>query len=166
MPIANLGTKHITAAQITAFDTALDQLITILNTVSQNLTDEERMRFSKINEKNKLLANAVYDHFLSQPDLKSPDVDWTEFTADYNDRKFADTRADKLTRVLRLITDFKIVHDYDNYQDALTDYDYTKYKSGTNATGYSEKHAYLKQFFPNTGGSNTPEADTPETTAS
>ena len=155
MPIANLGTKHITAAQITAFDTALDALITIATAVTQNLTEEERSKYGSIQERNKLLANGVQDYSTTQPTLRSPDVDWTEFNADFADRKFADTRADKINTLLRMITDFKIVHDYDNYQDALTDYDYTKYKSGTNTPGYSEKHNYLKQFFPNTGGGGT-----------
>lgn len=158
MPISNLGSKHITAAQITAFDTALDTLITLATAFTQNLTDDERSRYGSIQERNKLLANGVQDYSATQPTLRSPDVDWTEFNADYNDRKFADTRADKIKTLHRMITDFKIVHDYDNYQDALTDYDYTKYKSGTNTPGFTEKQTYLKQFFPNTGNtlSTTP----------
>lgn len=156
MPINNLGKKHITAAQITDFDKALADLLAIVTDITTNLTDEERSRFGSINEKNKLFVNGVLDYATTQPDLKSPDVDWTEFQADYDDRKFADTRADKIENLLRMLTDFKIVHDYDNYQDSLTDYDYTKYKASTSALGYNEKQAYLRQFFPNTGGSNTP----------
>ena len=159
MPINNLGKKHITAAQMTDFDKALADLLAIATTITTNLTDEERSRFGSINEKNKLFVNGVLDYATTQPDLKSPDVDWTEFQADYDDRKFADTRADKIENLLRMLTDFKIVHDYDNYQDSLTDYDYTKYKASTSAPGYTEKQAYLRQFFPNTGGSNTPPSE-------
>ena len=159
MPINNLGKKHITAAQITDFDKALADLLAIATNITTNLTDEERSRFGSINEKNKLFVNGILDYATTQPDLKSPDVDWTEFQADYDDRKFADTRADKIENLLRMLTDFKIVHDYDNYQDSLTDYDYTKYKASTSAPGYTEKQAYLRQFFPNTGGSNTPPSE-------
>ncbi len=159
MPINNLGKKHITAAQITDFDKALADLLAITTTITTNLMDEERSRFGSINEKNKLFVNGVLDYATTQPDLKSPDVDWTEFQADCDDRKFADTRADKIENLLRMLTDFKIVHDYDNYQDSLTDYDYTKYKASTSAPGYTEKQAYLRQFFPNTGGSNTPPSE-------
>ena len=159
MPINNLGKKHITAAQITDFDKALADLLAIVTTITTNLMDEERSRFGSINEKNKLFVNGVLDYATTQPNLKSPDVDWTEFQADYDDRKFADTRADKIENLLRMLTDFKIVHDYDNYQDSLTDYDYTKYKASTSAPGYTEKQAYLRQFFPNTGGSNTPPSE-------
>lgn len=159
MPINNLGKKHITAAQMTDFDKALADLLAIATTITTNLTDEERSRFGSINEKNKLFVNGILDYATTQPDLKSPDVDWTEFQADYDDRKFSDTRADKIENLLRMLTDFKIVHDYDNYQDSLTDYDYTKYKASTSAPGFTEKQAYLRQFFPNTGGSNTPPSE-------
>lgn len=156
MPIKNLGDKHITPTQITDFDTALNNLLTIMQGLTTNLTDEERSRFGSINERNKLFVNGILDFAQNQPDLKSPDVDWVEFEKDYNDRKFADTRADKVENLLRMMTDFKIVHDYDNYQNSLTDYDYTKYKASTNATGFSEKQAYLRQFFPNTHAPQTP----------
>ena len=155
MPIGNLGTKHITPAQITAFDQALDTIQGIVLSITQNLTDDERVKYSSIQERNKLLANGVQDWSANQTALKSPDVDWAEFAADYADRKFADTRADRLVSIMRMLTDFKMVHDYDNYHDALTDYDYSKYKSGTNTPGFTEKVAYLKQFFPNSGGSST-----------
>lgn len=156
MPLNNLGKTHITATQIADFDKALDDLITIATAITQNLTDEERGRYGSINEKNKLLVNGIMDFHKNQPNLQSSDIDWAEFEADYADRQFADTRADKIQSLMRLITDFKIVHDYDNYHDALTDYDYTKYKAGTNTPGFSEKQNYLKQFFPNTGNTTPP----------
>lgn len=156
MPLNNLGSQHITATQITDFDTALDMLISIAQSITTNLSDEERSRYGSVNERNKLFINGVQDFAKTQPALSSPDVDWPEFEADYDDRKFADTRADRIENLLRMLTDFKIVHDYDNYQNALTDYDYTKYKAATNTSGFTEKQTYLKQFFPNTGGSNTP----------
>ena len=159
MPIDNLGHKHIEPNQIADFDKALDHLLAIAASVSQNLTEDERVKFGSIQERNKLLANGVHDFRTNQPDLSSPDVDWEEFMADYSDRKFADTRVDKLNRLVRLMTDFKIVHDYDNYQDSLVDYDFTKYKAGTNTTGFTEKYSYLKQFFPNTGGGTQKDND-------
>lgn len=149
--IENLGRKHITAAQIAAFDAALDTQISILSAITNNLSDVERQRFSSVNEQNKLLINAVQDFSVTQSALKSPDVDWSEFSMDYADRKFADTREDRLNALLRMLKDFKIVHDFDNYQDALIDKRYTDYKASTNTPGYSEKAEHLRQFFPNTG---------------
>lgn len=41
----------------------------------------------------------------------------------------------------------KILHDYDNYQDALEDYAYTSFRARSKTVGYEEKHRELKQFF-------------------
>lgn len=154
MAIDNLGRKHITPAQITAIDAALDAVQAAVVAITQNLSPEERIKFGSIDEKNKLLANGVQDWSVTQPSLKTPDLDWTEFRADYDDRKFADTRLDRLATITRMLKDFKIVHDYDNYQDSLIDYKYSKYKAETNVAGFSEKVEYLKQFFPNANGNN------------
>ncbi len=147
MAIDNLGRKHLDAQRMQQFDEALTVLIEIIAEVTVNLTDEERVKFAKIQEKRKLFANAIFDMYEVQPDLASPEVDWNEFKADYIDRKFADTRLDRVYSLVRMLSDFKIVHDFDNFQDALIDYHYSQYKSNTNSPGYTEKLNYLKQFF-------------------
>ncbi len=155
MALNNLGRFHLTAAQKTAIDTALTTIETNLLTVTQNLSAEERQRFGSINETNKLFVNKTREYYTTQPSLASADVDWVEFEADFQDRTFADTRLDRITTLMRMLSDFKIVHDFDNYQDALTDYDYSKYKAGTKTPGYTEKVDELKQFFPNSGSTTT-----------
>lgn len=151
MPLNNLGRVHLTAAQITTIDAALTSIEGVLNQVSQNLSKEERLKFGSVNETNKLFVNKVREYRQNSPSLSSPDVDWTEYEADFQDRSIADTRLDRLKTIERLLSDFKIVHDFDNYQDALTDYSFSQYKESTKAVGFSEKVAELKQFFPNTG---------------
>jgi hypothetical protein len=155
MSITNLGRLHLTAVQKTAIDTALTAIETQLLTVTLNLSVEERQKYGSVNESNKLFINKDREFYQTQATLATPDVDWVEFEADFQDRTFADTRLDRIANITRMLSDFKIIHDYDNYQDSLTDYDYTKYKSGTKAAGFTEKVAELKQFFPNTGGSTT-----------
>lgn len=155
MALNNLGVNHLTDAQKQVIDAALSTIESNLLTVTQNLSAEERQKFGSINETNKLFVNKDREYFLTQPNLASPDVDWIEFEADYQDRTFADTRLDRLANLTRMLSDFKIVHDYDNYQDGLTDYDYCKYKASTKTSGYTEKVEELKQFFPNTGSSTS-----------
>ena len=162
MPVTNLGRLHLTAAQKTAIDNALTALETQLLPVTMNLSTEERVKFGSVKETNKLLVNKNRDYYQTQPSLASPDVDWVEFEADFQDRAFADTRLDRIATITRLLSDFKIVHDYDNYQDALTDYDYCKYKAGTKAAGFTEKVEELKQFFPNTNGGGSGDGTTAE----
>ena len=161
MPQSNLGTLHLSDAQKITIDDSLTKIETELLTVTQNLTNEERQKYGSVNEQNKLLVNKVRDYNTVQPSLSSIDVDWTEYELDFKDREFSDTRLDRIATIARMLSDFKIVHDYDNYQNALTDYDYSQYKAGTKTPGFSEKVADLKQFFPNTGGGNKT-ADTPQ----
>ena len=151
MALYNLGRLHLTAAQKTAIDAALTTIETNLLAVTQNLSDEERQKYGSVNETNKLFLNKDREYFITQASLASPDVDWVEFEADFQDRTFADTRLDRMATLTRMLSDFKIVHDFDNYKDALTDYNYSKYKAGTKTPGYTEKVDELKQFFPNTG---------------
>ena len=162
MPVTNLGRLHLTAAQKTAIDAALTTIETQLLPVTMNLSAEERTRFGSVKEINKLFVNKDRDFYQTQPSLARPDVDWVEFEADYQDRVYADTRLDRLATVTRLLSDFKIAHDYDNYQDGLTDYDYSKYKAGTKAPGFTEKVEELKQFFPNTNGGGSGDGTTAE----
>ena len=156
MPIDNLGRLHLTAAQKTTIADAMTTIETVLLTVTQNLSSEERQKFGSVNETNKLLVNKARDYNQTQPSLSSTDVDWEEYELDFQDRSFSDTTEQRMISALRMLTDFKIVHDYDNYQAALTDYDYSKYKASTKTPGFTEKVADLKVFFPNSGGSGTP----------
>jgi hypothetical protein len=109
-----------------------------------------------------LFVNKVHDYCKSQPALCSPDVDWQEFDADYQDRRILETRMQRLQSILEVLQNAKILHDYDNYQNALTDYSYTQYKKETEQGGYLTKFNELKQFFPRSGngngGSETPDA--------
>lgn len=148
MPLQNLGNLHLTAAQQTTIETALTSIIDVIKVVVPNFNETDRLKYGSINELNKLLVNKSRDFHLTQTALQSPDVDWVEFEADYADRAFADKSLNTLGSIVRMFTDYKIAHDYDNYQDALTDYQYAQYKATTNTPGFMEKVAELKQFFP------------------
>ena len=157
MPNNNLGAIHIAQPEVDRFDEQLNNMLALLMEITgDGLSPEERQRYGSINEKNKGVANAVQDFSATQPDLRSPDVNWVEFEADYSDRKFADTRADKVDTVKRLLTDFKIKHDYDNYRAARIDYDYTEYRANAGDSRFIEKYEHLKQFFAKDSVSNPP----------
>lgn len=156
MPINNIGNKHLTAAQKVTIDAALQSILTELQIVAPNYTEKERQKYGSVNEQNKLLVNKGHDFHITQPTLQSPDVDWVEFDLDYSDRAFSDTRLGTLANITRLMSDFKIAHDYDNYQDVLQDYSYSQYKQGTQSLGYAEKVKELSQFFPHSAKTNTP----------
>lgn len=148
MPFYDLVQQHFQPTEVQAIDAALEALEKALADRKQNLTPEERQRYGSINETNKLFVNKVYDYCKAQPDSCSPDVDWTEFEADYKDRNILETRITRLRSLIEVLENVKILHDFDNFQNALIDYSFTQYKKDTAAGGYVTKYNELRQFFP------------------
>lgn len=120
------------------------------------LTEEERVRFGSINEQNKLLVNKVRDYSRNFPAMTAPEVDWAEFETDYQSRIFLESCAERLKSLIYQMQSTKIMHDHDNYQDALSDYAYSQYKKGAGEPGFAEKVAEIKQFFNRTGSAAPP----------
>lgn len=152
MPSQDVIQMHFTPAEKTQFDTLVGQLEALLQPKLRNLSEAENQTYGTIKENNKLLVNKVKDYRDTQPALSSPDVDWTEFTADFDDRSFLSTSSLRLDALSNGLTETRRLHDYDNYQNSLIDYHYTTYKDNTSpGTGYGPKADELKQFFPATG---------------
>ena len=126
---------------------ALDTLENALSPKLANLSAEERQQYGSVNEQNKLIINKVKDYHEAQSTLSSGDVDWTEFVNDYDSRAFLEANIHRLNGLIEGLVGAKILHDWDNYQAALTDYDYAKYKAGTNSVGYQTKVNEIAQFF-------------------
>jgi hypothetical protein len=101
-------------------------------------------------------VNKVCDFSKTEPANCSPDVDWNEFAADYDDRTMLETRLTRLRALLERMENAKILHDFDNFQNALVDYSFTQYKKDTNAEGFVTKFNALRQFFPRAGNKSVP----------
>lgn len=157
MPTNKLFGSQLDADQMEDCKTQLADVQRQLLPFGQNLTPEERQRYGRINETNKLFINKVRDYYQGQPDLASPDVDWAELEESWASRSGFEQLEALCTAILEICSDARILHDYYLYQNALIDYSYTKYKAeSTQASGaYSTKALELKQFFPNTGGSSS-----------
>ena len=131
MPFENLTNNHFLPAEKTTVATALASLETTLLPRIKNLSAEERQKYGSINETNKLIVNKAKEYRASQPTLSSPDVDWVEFQNDFDSRDFLQSTILRLQSIIDGLNNNKILHDYDYYQAALTDYDYSKYKAST-----------------------------------
>ena len=154
MGINNLNNLHLIEQQVTALQQAITNLETALKPININLSPEDRTKYGRVNEQNKLFINKVHDFAQTQPDLKSPDVDWEEFAKDYKSRVLYENIIIRLQSLLDRLKNAKTLHDYDNYQDALNDYAYTGFRAGSNAVGYEQKYKELKQFFRSTKHKN------------
>lgn len=141
------------------FDTLMGQLEVLLQPYLRNLSEEENTKVGSIDETGKLVTNKVKDYYESQPGLSSPDVDWPEYLSDHGSRRFYELGAMRIMALAKSMLETKRLHDYDNYQNALIDYKYAKYKDSTSpGLGYDTKVAEIGQFF--TGGG--PAEPTPE----
>ena len=107
MPLDNLGMQKLTPDAILATIDLVNQLDAALGSDMVNLSPEERQKYGSINEQNKLFANKIMDYALVSPNLRSPDVDWVAFEADYNTRKFADTRLLRLENIAKMMSNGK-----------------------------------------------------------
>ena len=161
MPFQDVIQSHFLDAEKLTLETKIAEIETLLQSKLRNLSEEENNKYGSISEKNKLFVNRVRDYQLSQPALSSPDVDWAEFTLDFEDRVFLELAATRLQALVKAMLETKRLHDYDNYQNALIDYAYTQYKNRTQpGLGYDSKEDDLKQFFPS-GGPSDPSPENP-----
>jgi len=163
MPFTNFDSRFFTATEKTTVNTAVTSLETALAPKLANLSADERQQYGSVNEQNKLIINKVKDFRDAQPNLSSPDIDWVEFMNDYDTRSFLQTTIQRLQGMIDGLNNAKILHDWDNYQASLTDYDYTKYKATTNATGYQTKVTELSQFFAGRPTGSTTKSKTTDT---
>lgn len=152
MPIDNLGKVHFSEQQIQDINKALTVLTETLAGMSVNLTAAEHQKYGRVKEQNKLLIDKVKNYHENQPRLQSPEVDWKEFDLDYENRFQVSQMLSRIKSIENQLINIKILGDYDNYTDALRDYQYAKYKNRfANENGYSKKIEDMIRFFPRTG---------------
>lgn len=153
----NIIKTQFSASDRTAINDAITDLETSLAGKTGTLTDEERSRYGSVNEQNKLIVNKARDYSQNQPSMSAPDVDWNEFEDDFQARMFLENCINRLKAIVHDLESTKIMHDYDNFQDALKDYGYAQYKKGAGEAGFDAKVDEFKQFFTKSGKTNPPE---------
>lgn len=147
MPFTNFDSRHFSATEKAAVNTAITAVETALQNKHAVLSPEERLQFGSVNEQNKLIINKVKEYRDLQPALGCPDIDWVEFMNDHDTRVFLQGNIQRLQNLIDGMTNAKILHDWDNYQAALIDYDYAKFKFNANVPNYQNKVEELSQFF-------------------
>ena len=162
MPINNLNNVHFTDAQKKDIKDAVTALETALASLNVTLTPDERRTYGSVNEQHKLLINKVRDYRNDSQNLSVSDIDWDEFENDFNSRTFLEGILNRLGALEERLKNAKILHDYDNYQAALDDYQYTSYKAGSQAPGYQTKWEDMKQFFTSKRTPSAPPAPNPQ----
>lgn len=158
MPLKDLIQNQLTAADMQAIDQHIAGILGAIAGKTISLAPEERQKYGSINEKNKLIVDKVKMYQQTHPQFNSPKVDWAEFKQDFDARAYLEARIAQLQGVVAQLNDNKILHDYDNYQDALSQYRYIKYLASEDTPGIFPIQEDLQQFFPRT--STTDDATT------
>lgn len=156
MPNSELISTQLEEASSTVLLGYLQLVVNALKAFTHDLSPEERQKYGSINEQNKLLVGKVMEYQTNAPDLSSPQVNWVLFKQHWTTRTGLARLEDTCQRIIEMCSDPRILHDYALYQSSLTDYDYTKYRAGSNSSDggvFTTKMEELRQFFP-TGGGN------------
>jgi hypothetical protein len=161
MAFTNFDNRHFSVIEKAAVDAALASLALAVSSKLANLSGTERQQYGSVNEQNKLIINKVKGFHDTQPALSSPDVDWVEFNNDFDTREYLQSAVLRLQSLIDGLGNAKILHDFDNYQASLTDYDFAKYKASTSAVGFQTKVAEIGQFFNSGPRPASPDAPTP-----
>ena len=70
MSISNLNNVHLSDTQIQAIKQAVTELDNAMQLLQVNLTPEDRNRYGRVNEQNKLFINKVNDMAITQPNVQ------------------------------------------------------------------------------------------------
>lgn len=147
MSVNNLNNHHLTEPEINAILNALNDLEHAMEPLNINLTPEDRNKYGRVDEQNKLFINKVHDFATQQTNLRTMDVDWDEFEKDFKNRAVLENIISRLNNLSIRANNSKIFHDFDNYQDALADYAYTQFRANSKIVGFEDKYNELRQFF-------------------
>ena len=155
MAIIHLNDVHFTPAEMGIINTNWAAIMQVLEAKKKNLSAGDRQKFGSVAEKNKLVVLKTLEYDEHQPQLNSPDVDYAELKADWADRSFIAGFMGNMATANIICDNIRITHDYDAYQAARSDYNYTKYKmeAGDAGAGWEAKYNDLLPFFKTNDGS-------------
>ncbi len=156
MPLKDLIQNQLTVADTDAISKALTEIENAINTKMVNLTPDERQKYGSINEQNKLFVNKVNDLHSSQPQFNSSKINWPEFESDFAIRSSLENIMLRMKSIVEQLDDTKILHDNDNYQQALSQYSYISFLANENEPGITTLKEELAQFFNRTNAGATP----------
>lgn len=151
MPLKDLIQNQLSKTDIDSINKALDNVQSFITGKMVNLTPDERQKYGSINEQNKLMVNKVNEVHSSHPQFDSSKVDWAEFSNDFAIRASLEKIVSRLQGLAEQFDDTKVLHDNDNYRQALDQYSYISFLADQNEPGITTVKEDIAQFFNRTG---------------
>ncbi|TCN72879.1 hypothetical protein [Acetobacteroides hydrogenigenes] len=125
--------------------TALEQLV---NPNTPVITNEDRHLYGRGGgNANKLLVADVSQLAKTQPQLNSPLIDWSEFASDNLAGSTIGGWVSRINAVAYKLESAKMMHEFDNYNDAIDQYAHLQYLTRNNVQGASEAYNQLRGHF-------------------
>ena len=119
MSVNNLNNHHLTEPEINAILNALNDLERAMELLNINLTPEDRNKYGRVDEQNKLFINKVHDFATQQTNLRTMDVDWDEFEKDFKSRAVLENIISRLNNLSIRANNSKIFHEFEDKYNEL-----------------------------------------------
>ena len=162
MAIDNLISVEFTDQELTRLGNALNEIAQLLSGKVINLTPEERKQYGSIGDKNKVFVDKCKAYMEQDPTTVPNTLDKHEFDKDYKARQQMEEPLRKLLQLAEMLSDTKILLDFDNYNGSLSYYRYVKFLATQNTPGITSIYADLNQHFQSMGKRAKKAPDTPE----
>ena len=147
MAIDNLISVEFTDQELTKLGNALNEIAQLLSGKVINLTPEERKQYGSIGDKNKIFVDKCKAYMEQNIDTLPKTIDKHEFDKDYKARQQIEEPLRKLLQLAEMLSDTKILLDFDNYNGSLSYYRYVKFLATQNTPGITSIYEDLRQHF-------------------
>ncbi|MCU7615809.1 hypothetical protein NZ698_01245 [Chryseobacterium sp. PBS4-4] len=147
MALDNLISITFSETELATLEQAIQDIETVLNGKTINLTPEQRQQYGSIAEQNKLFVNKAKSYMEVYQQHVPNFLNKTEFDKDYTARQQIESRLQRFSSVSEQLSDTKVLLDHDNYHNSITCYRNIKFLSGENVPGTNVIYNDLKQFF-------------------
>ena len=162
MAIDNMISVEFTDQELTRLGNALNEIAQLLSGKVINLTPEERKQCGSIADKNKIFVDKCKAYMEQNIDTLPKTIDKHEFDKDYKARQQMEEPLRMVLRIAEMLSDTKILLDFDNYNGSLSYYRYVKFLATQNTPEITSIYEDLSQHFQSMGKRTKKTPDTPE----
>lgn len=145
MSIDGLSEKHFEIGEMRMMKEYAQKIIRLIQSKTLVPTIEENAAYENLSDKNKLLVSKVMHLRNIEPALFSADIDWNEFYKSYADNVFIKSAILTFECIIKHLENARIVHDYNNYQLALKEFEHSEAQKATD-NRQEKKYNELKSF--------------------
>ena len=147
MAIDNMISVDFSDQELNKIENALNEVLQVLSGKVINLTPEERKQYGSIADKNKVFVDKCKAYMEQDPATVPNTLNKHEFDKDYKARQQMEEPLRMVLRIAEMLSDTKILLDFDNYNGSISYYRYVKFLATQNTPGITSIYEDLRQHF-------------------